>query len=115
MIDPDLKTQLDQINLNLASIEKKKNPGVWRAFFNGMFGALGYIAGIAIIIVIIGWILQRTGQLAAFQAQVKDFSDVISQAKKLTTPADNTQPANNRGESTVILPDGRQIKVQIPQ
>jgi hypothetical protein len=119
MIDPDLKVQLDQLNQNLVEIKNKKSGGVWRAFFNGMFGALGYIVGIALVVVVLGWILQKTGLLKPFQDELKNFSEVIDAAKKLM-PSDQkpastaTQPSSG-GQSTITLPDGRQVKVQIPQ
>jgi hypothetical protein len=122
MIDPDLKTQLDIVNANLIGIKNKKSGGVWRAFFNGMFSALGYIAGLAIIVVVLGWVLQKTGQLPAFEAQVKNFTNLVSAAQKLiindSSPSSNTasptQPAT--GTPTIVtLPNGQQIKVNLPQ
>lgn len=124
MIDPDLKIQLDQINSNLIDIKNKKSGGVWGSFFKGVFSALGYVVGLALVIVILGWILQKTGLLKPFQEQINTFTELIDSAKKLISSDNNSsnnssnsanQPANNGGESTVILPDGRQIKVQIPQ
>ncbi len=124
MIDPDLKTELDQLNKNLTEINKKSGrPGIWRSFFNGMFGALGYIVGIALIVVVLGWVLQKTGLLKPFQEQLKNFSEIIGAAKKLispdnststTTPARTNEPASNGGEGTMILPNGQQVKFQMP-
>jgi hypothetical protein len=120
MIDPELKIQLDTISQNLAEINKKSGKrGVWRAFFNGMFGALGYIAGLAIVVIILTWFLQKAGLLNAFETQIKNFTDLVDSAKKLINsdqqPSNvNQQPAKG-GESTIILPNGQQVKVQIPQ
>jgi hypothetical protein len=119
MIDPDLKTELDQINKSLTAIEGKKSGGVWRAFFNGMFGALGYIAGLVIVVLILGWVLQRMGWLQAFQDRVKDFNNIIDQAQKLISPAPtpsskSTNQSGSGGFTTVTLPSGQQIQVKTP-
>ncbi len=135
MIDPDLKTELDQLNKNLTEINKKTGKtGIWRSFFNGMFGALGYIAGVALVVVILGWFLQKTGLLKSFQDQVSNFTDLVDSAKKLIT-TDSSSSNNNLNNSTnnsaanpakvnqsatgtptiVTLPNGQQIKLLIPQ
>ena len=95
-------------------IEKKKGPGIWRAFFNGVFGALGYVVGVALVVVILGWILQKTGLLPAFKEQAKNFSDLINQAKKLTAPNDQNSTSSG-GDSVITLPDGRQYRVNMQQ
>ena len=125
MIDPDLKIELDKVNDNLAVIKNKHSGGgVWRAFFNGMFGALGYVAGLAIVVVILGWILQKTGLLPAFEDQVKNFTNLVSGAEKLI-PKDSNSSSTSSGASQssnsgdiptlVTLPDGRQIQVNLPK
>ena len=124
MIDPDLKTQLDAINQNLAEIKKKTgNGGVFRSFFNGMFGALGYVLGLAIVIVILGWFLGKSGLLKPIQEQGKTFLDLIDSAKNLIpanspAPAPEQKPASSTptggGQTTVTLPNGQQIKVNLP-
>lgn len=120
MLDPELKNYLSGINLHLTELKAKKNPGIWQSFFNGMFSALGYVVGLALVIVILGWVLNATGLLKPFQEQMKNFSDIIDSAKKLipseSKPNTNNQaPQSGTGESTFTLPDGRQIKVQLPQ
>ena len=113
MIEQELKAYLVEINQHLAVIRTKKNPGIWRAFFNGMFSALGYIAGLALVIVVLGWILNKTGMLTAFQQQIKDFQVLTDQAKKIMTvvqPEQGTSQTKN-GETIITLPDGRQVKV----
>ena len=121
MIDPDLKNQLDILNANLIGIKNKKSGGVWRSFFNGMFSALGYIVGLALIVVVLGWFLQKTGQLPAFEAQVKNFTNLVSAAQKLiindsnssSNSANTAQPATGT-PATITLPNGQQIKVNLP-
>ena len=121
MIDPELKVQLDQINENLTAIKQKSgSSGLVKSFFSGMFSALGYVVGLAIVVVIIGWVLQRTGLLPAFENQVKSFTDLVNGAKQLLPSANDTNknnqatPQSNRGETTVTLPNGQQVKVNIP-
>lgn len=119
-MDPDLKIQLQEINKNLEAINKKtRTNGIWRSFFNGVFGALGYIVGVAIIVVILGWILQKTGLLPAFREQVKNFSELVGQARRLMNTEDNSQDKvnqqNSGGETIVTLPDGRQVRVNLQE
>lgn len=89
MIDPDLQKQLEAINTTLVEIKTKKTHGIWRAFFNGMFTALGYVAGLAIIILILGWILNITGLLPEFKRQVNDFQVMMGQAKQIINAGQN--------------------------
>jgi hypothetical protein len=98
MIDPDLKTQLDSINQNLTEIKKKSGSGgVWRAFFGGVFSALGYVVGLAIVVVILGVFFQKTGLLKPFQDQVVNFTDLIGAAKKIIPSSQNSStPAANQ-------------------
>jgi hypothetical protein len=124
MIDPDLKKQLDDINVNLTEIKKKTGTSVWKSFFTGMFSALGYVAGLAIVVVIFGWILQKTGLLPAFENQVKNFTDLVNGAKQLlpsNSNNDNNQgqknsnTSGNKDNTTITLPNGQQYKVNINQ
>jgi hypothetical protein len=122
MIDPDLKIELDKINQNLVAIQKNKGRGLWFSFFHGMFGALGYIVGLAIVVVILGWFLQKNGLLEAFVNQVKSFTDLVDSAKNLipsnktTTTTTTTQTNQQSGgdPTTVTLPNGQQIKINLP-
>ncbi|MFA5991072.1 MAG: hypothetical protein WC794_02385 [Candidatus Doudnabacteria bacterium] len=107
MIEQELKAYLVEINQHLGVIRAKKNPGIWRAFFNGMFSALGYIAGLALVIVVLGWVLNKTGLLDSFQKQVKDFQFLTEQAKKIMTVGGQEQGTT----TTITLPDGQKIQV----
>lgn len=113
MIDPELKNYLSGINQHLTELNAKKHPGVLRAFFNGMFSALGYVAGLALVIVVLGWVLNKTGLLPAFKQQVSDFQAFMDQAKKVMSVGEgqvqNTKSSNN--ETILTLPDGRQVKI----
>ncbi|MBL8029707.1 MAG: hypothetical protein JNN11_00460 [Candidatus Doudnabacteria bacterium] len=108
MIDPELQHYLSGINQHLGEIKKNQKVGVWRAFFNGVFGALGYAVGLAIVVGILGWILKETGYLGKFRQQARDFQSIINELKNLR------QPFNETGESVITLPDGREVKVISP-
>jgi hypothetical protein len=111
--------------LEIKQIKKKTGGGVWRAFFNGMFGALGYVLGLGLVVLVLAWFLQENGLLSAFEQQVQSFGTLVSEAEKIIAPP-STAPArpqlNNTnststesGETTVTLPNGQQLQVQISQ
>ena len=122
MIDPELKTSLNEINTHLVEFKTKKSAGIWRSFFNGMFNALGYIVGFIIVIVLLVWFLNKMGVLPEFQKQVETFQKFIGSAEKLiNSTSDNNQQQNNNATTTnsqnsymITLPDGRKAEV-IPQ
>ena len=106
MTEEEIKKYFEDIIQNLEAIKNKKSGGVLRAFFHGIFGALGYIAGIAIVLVIIGWFLNKTGLLPAFKKQVGEIQSILDQAKKFTAPE------KQGSGSTIILPDSREVKIK---
>ena len=116
MIDPELKTQLDQINQNLSSIKNKRNGGVWRAFFNGMFGALGYLVGIVLVFALAGWILAKTGLIAPVEQQWQRFQTFMAEAE---STLDATKPASTQSQqgssqvngSIITLPNGQRVQI----
>lgn len=72
MIDPELKKHLEIIEKEIVDFKKSSN-SLRRSFMRGTFYGAGYIVGIVIIIVLVGWILNIVGVIPAFNAQVKDF------------------------------------------
>lgn len=115
-MEQDLEKQLQEINSNLVEIKNKKQ-GIFRSFFNGMFSALGYIVGLALIVVILGWFLNRIGLLPVFKQQISDFQLLINQAKKIMDVGGGATSNQQSGQGTdtlITLPDGKQVKVQIP-
>lgn len=106
MIDPELEKNLKEINNNLAEIKKKTRTGIWHSFFNGIFSALGYLVGLTIVVVIVGWFLNKIGLLPAFKKQLADFSDLISETKKVVAPDKQGSGA------TVVLPNGQEVKIK---
>lgn len=121
MIDPDLKIQLDIVNANLIAIKNKKSGGVWRAFFNGVFGAFGYVVGLVIVVFLLVWALQKTGMWQSFQGEVSNFTNLVNEAEKLlpssSQPSSSPQSQNTGsggGETLVTLPNGQKIEVNLP-
>lgn len=106
MIEPELQHYLSGINQHLVEIKKNQKHGIWRSFFNGVFSAFGYAVGLAILITVVGFILRQTGYWDKFKQQAKDVGDILDQIKNLKEPFSQT------GESTITLPDGRQVKVR---
>ena len=115
MIDPDLKVQLDQLNQNLIEIKNKKGGGVWRAFFNGMFGAFGYLVGIVVVVVIVGWTLKVTGLLAPFQVQWQKFENFMTKAENVLGSEPQSQQGSGQNVNSqgqiYTLPDGEKVQV----
>ncbi len=107
-----MQKQLEEINSNLVALKNKKQ-GVLRSFLMGMFSALGYAAGLALVIVVLGWVLNKMGLLPAFKQQVSDFQAFMDQAKKVMSVGEqqgqNIKSSNN--ETILTLPDGRQVKI----
>lgn len=110
MIEPELQNYLSGINQNLTEIKNKKTPGIWRSFFNGMFTAFGYFVGFVLIIAIVGWILNKTGYLAEFRQQAKDFQTFMDQARKAFNVGEGSGVSPNSTQ-TYILPDGTKVEV----
>jgi hypothetical protein len=106
MIEPELQNYLSGINQSLTEIKNKKHPGVWRSFFNGVFSALGYFVGLALVITIVGFIAQKTGLLKNFQTQAKEFQEILRDAKSYLNSGSSQQEGD-----TVTLPDGRKVKI----
>lgn len=132
MIDPDLQKQLVEINTNLIEIKKSSKSGIWRAFFNGMFGALGYVVGILIIVVILGWTLEKVGLLKPLQDQLKNVANLIQNEQAIFKGFNPNSTENQKGnttntevqsgsvgggtssQATVNLPDGQHLQLNLP-
>ncbi|MCL5666385.1 MAG: DUF5665 domain-containing protein [Patescibacteria group bacterium] len=83
-MDQDLKNQLDAINRNLADINKKTSKnGMWRAFFYGVLSGLGSVAGAAIALSIIIYILNAMGIIPAFRNQFNQIERLLEQFQNI--------------------------------
>lgn len=116
MIDPELQSYLSGINQHLVEIKKNQKHGIWRSFFNGMFSAFGYLFGLAFVIVIIGWILNKTGTLPAFKEELRNFSSFINQARMFVNSTQSASQAGGQqgsgsGAAVITLPNGQQVRV----
>lgn len=110
MLDPELHNYLSGINQNLTEIKNKKSPGIWRSFFNGLFNAMGYVVGLVIMILILGFVLSKTGLLKQFQTQVEQFQSFMQSAQKMMSSSQNYQEQMQKG-SVITLPNGEKIQV----
>ena len=114
MMDPELQHYLSGINQHLVDIKNKRTPGIFRSFFHGMFTALGYIFGFALIILGLTWFLNRIGVLPAFQKQLRDFQTFVNTAQKTLSGEQSGQGTGqtelNVG-STFVLPNGQKVKI----
>lgn len=66
----------DEITRHLARIDKALN-SPWRAFVRGTFQGLGSIIGAAVVLVIIGFILNAVGVIPAFHDSVDEFKQLL--------------------------------------
>ena len=71
MIDPELRERLDTINNTLASLVRATG-SYSGSFFHGILRGAGSLIGVALIIILIGWILNIVGIIPAFQEQVEE-------------------------------------------
>jgi len=78
MIDPELKTQLEKIDNHLVGIFHKTE-SLWRAFVRGMLQGIGSIVGIALAILLIGWILNVMGIIPGIQQQAREWQSMWKQ------------------------------------
>ena len=105
---------VQEINTNLNQIKKNSKSGIWRAFFNGMFGAFGYLVGIILVVVIVGWFLNKIGLLGPFQQQWKKFETFMSQAENTLNsaqPQQGSSPSDSAGSYMITLPNGQKAQV----
>jgi hypothetical protein len=78
MIDPELKQELDSVRSTLEDIRESVAPTRWGLFVQGLWRAAGYVAGLVIAVVAIGWILTVLGVIpffAEFSSELKEILD----------------------------------------
>ncbi len=78
MIEPELKTQLEKIDNHLVGIFHKTE-SLWRAFVRGMLQGIGSIVGIALAILVIGWILNVLGIIPGIREQAQEWQSLWKQ------------------------------------
>ncbi len=72
MIDPELKTHLKNIEKEV-TVLRKEMTSLWDVFMRGLVNGAGYVVGAAIILTLIGWILNIAGVIPAFTKGVNEF------------------------------------------
>jgi hypothetical protein len=111
MIDPELHNYLSGINQSLTEIKAKRAPGIWRAFFHGMFGAFGYLVGIVLVVAVVGWFLAITGLIAPFQTQWQRFQDFMTKAENTISATQSVQQGSAPQGSVITLPNGQKAEI----
>jgi hypothetical protein len=76
MIDPELKGYLEKIEDDLSRM-RIASTGIWHTLWRGCVYGAGYVIGAALIIVIVGWILNLVGVIPAFGREVTDFRTAL--------------------------------------
>ncbi len=79
MIEPELKKHLENIEGELKGI-KHKIGSTGSVLWRGIVSGAGYVVGAALILVVIGWILNIVGVIPAFQKYANDFRQVLDNA-----------------------------------
>ena len=78
MLDPELKQELEKVNRSLVGIFHKTE-SLWRAFVRGMLSGIGSVFGIALAILLIGWILNVLGIIPGIQKQAQQWQSMWQQ------------------------------------
>ncbi len=81
MLDPELKNQLEKLDQHLLGIFHKTESW-WRAFVRGMMQGLGSIVGVALGLILLGWVLNTIGVIPAFREQAKSWQQTLDEIKK---------------------------------
>ena len=81
MIDPDLKKELDDINVHLTQIKKNSGSSMWKSFATGTLSGLGSVFGVAIALAIIGWVLNTAGVIPAFRGEVTKLNQALDELR----------------------------------
>lgn len=86
MLDPELKEYLQKIDAHLQNIHQKTE-SVWHGFTRGALHGLGSVIGVALALVIIGWILNVVGIIPAFKEQTQiwqqNWNQTLEEVKRL--------------------------------
>jgi hypothetical protein len=90
MIDPELRSALTDINNNLKKLGG--STGKWHALLNGILSGLGTVIGIALALLVIGWILNFVGVIPALRNQVNQWQQILQQTQTYkSSPLINTK------------------------
>jgi hypothetical protein len=76
MIDPELKHHLETIEKELKDFHER-SVGLKSIFTRGVVHGAGYVVGVVVVIVIVGWILNIVGVIPAFNDKVEAFRSAL--------------------------------------
>ena len=76
MIDPELTAHLVSLEKKLDALNKRNRFGSY--FLGGLVSGVGYITGAAIVLVVVGWILNIVGVIPAFNSFVASFQHALN-------------------------------------
>ncbi|MFA5132105.1 MAG: hypothetical protein WC444_02125 [Candidatus Paceibacterota bacterium] len=72
MIEPELQAHLESIEKEIIAFRNESN-GLASTFTRGVVHGAGYVIGVVLIIIVIGWILNIVGVIPALNTQVSEF------------------------------------------
>ena len=89
MLDPELKQYLETLNGNVV----KAGQGLpwWRSLLHGAMSGLGSVVGVAIAVVLVGWLLNIIGIIPAFQREADSWRQLLQQTQQQKTQILKTQ------------------------
>lgn len=80
-MDSDLKRLLEEINQNLIFLQRQGR--VRNAFWRGVLSGMGSVVGVAIVLVLIGWVLNAVGVIPAFREQAQALRQTLEEIKRI--------------------------------
>lgn len=89
MLDPELKQYLETLNGNVVKVSQ----GLpwWRSLLHGAMSGLGSVVGVAIAVVLVGWLLNIIGIIPAFQREADSWRQLLQQSQQQKTQILKTQ------------------------
>jgi hypothetical protein len=79
-MEPDLRHQLDEVNANLIAIRMQGRKRT--ALVRGILSGMGSVIGVAIMLTIIGWVLNTAGVIPAFKRQADAWRQTLEDVKR---------------------------------
>lgn len=89
MLDPELKQYLETLNGNVVKVGQ----GLpwWRSLLHGAMSGLGSVVGVAIAVVLVGWLLNIIGIIPAFKREADSWRQLLQQSQQQKTQILKTQ------------------------
>jgi len=80
-MNEDNNNKLDTIEKTLLDIHKILKPTRWQLFTRGLWWAVGYIFGLMLAVIIIGWFLNTIGVIPFMSEFTQEMKDVLNVVK----------------------------------